>query len=326
MDAALKQRLIGAAVLVALAVIFLPMLLGGPGPSPSRHNEVSLEIPAAPDRPLQTREIPLALPAPAVDPVRPTAADPVPDAADSVVTVDAVDLPRRDARPELAESDAIAGTAGSGTSEPVTPAPPAAPAADPVRPPAAVAAAPASAPAAPPAAVSPAGSRFVVNLGSYSQRGNAEALLARLRAAGMTVYSEAIEVDGKPATRLRGGPFASRAEAEAARLQARRVEDGLSASVVALDAADPAAAPVRPAVAAGFAVQVGAFKSETEAQALRGRLAGAGFAAYVERTRTDDGTLWRVRAGPELQRDRAERLREAIRSKLKLDGLVVGHP
>ena len=30
MDSALKQRLIGAAVLVALAMIFLPMLLKGP--------------------------------------------------------------------------------------------------------------------------------------------------------------------------------------------------------------------------------------------------------------------------------------------------------
>ena len=32
MDAPLKQRLIGAAVLVALAVIFLPMLVDGPEP------------------------------------------------------------------------------------------------------------------------------------------------------------------------------------------------------------------------------------------------------------------------------------------------------
>src|SRR5690606_1804425 len=32
MDAGLKQRLIGAAVLVALAVIFLPMLVKGPAP------------------------------------------------------------------------------------------------------------------------------------------------------------------------------------------------------------------------------------------------------------------------------------------------------
>ncbi|RXE43711.1 sporulation protein, partial [Xanthomonas perforans] len=33
MDTALKQRLIGAIVLVALAVIFLPMLVKGPAPS-----------------------------------------------------------------------------------------------------------------------------------------------------------------------------------------------------------------------------------------------------------------------------------------------------
>jgi len=32
MDSRLKQRLVGAAVLVALAVIFLPMLVQGPAP------------------------------------------------------------------------------------------------------------------------------------------------------------------------------------------------------------------------------------------------------------------------------------------------------
>ena len=36
MESALKQRLIGAAVLVALAMIFLPMLLKGPDPARRR--------------------------------------------------------------------------------------------------------------------------------------------------------------------------------------------------------------------------------------------------------------------------------------------------
>lgn len=62
MDTALKQRLIGAIVLVALAVIFLPMLVKGPAPS-SGVADVPLEAPAAPaNGEFETRELPLVTP------------------------------------------------------------------------------------------------------------------------------------------------------------------------------------------------------------------------------------------------------------------------
>ena len=48
MDTALKQRLIGAVVLVALAVIFLPMLIKGPAPD-SGVSDVPLAVPASPN-------------------------------------------------------------------------------------------------------------------------------------------------------------------------------------------------------------------------------------------------------------------------------------
>src|SRR5690606_41879083 len=58
MDPALKQRLVGAGVLVALAVIFLPMLVQGPAPD-SGVADVSLEVPDAPAGDFETRELPL---------------------------------------------------------------------------------------------------------------------------------------------------------------------------------------------------------------------------------------------------------------------------
>jgi len=70
-------------------------------------------------------------------------------------------------------------------------------------------------------------------------------------------------------------------------------------------------------------VQISAYKS---CAAFIREARKAGFAGYTERTQTDAGTLWRVRAGPELNRERAERLRDDLRGKLALDGLVVGHP
>ena len=61
MDTALKQRLIGAVVLVALAVIFLPMLIKGPAPD-SGVSDVPLDVPAAPGGQYETRELPLVTP------------------------------------------------------------------------------------------------------------------------------------------------------------------------------------------------------------------------------------------------------------------------
>ena len=61
MDTALKQRLIGAVVLVALAVIFLPMLIKGPAPD-SGVSDVPLDVPATPGGQYETRELPLVTP------------------------------------------------------------------------------------------------------------------------------------------------------------------------------------------------------------------------------------------------------------------------
>src|SRR3970040_3015048 len=61
MGPAQKQRLIGARVLVALAVIFLPRLIKGPPPESGASN-VSLKLPDAPPGDYETRELPLVTP------------------------------------------------------------------------------------------------------------------------------------------------------------------------------------------------------------------------------------------------------------------------
>lgn len=340
MDSALKQRLIGAAVLVALAMIFLPMLLMGPDTAEPDAAQVPLDMPAAPDQEFETRELPLTLPAQdtpedgvlGLDTAPPAAADPEalvtlgpdgrpvggssgPEAADPVV--EPVD-----------EEPVAAVDAASG--EPLVPTPwapePEAPAP--------VAAAPAPTPAAPLPA-STAGGRYVVNVGSFSNLANARALADKLRAQGLPLTSETVDVGGKPAMRLRVGPYAERTVAEAARLRVEGVTGG-SAPVIALDAgaaarpAPAASAPApRPAAAAdvGFAVQLGALSSEADASALRDRAKAAGFVAFHQRINTDRGAVWRVRVGPEADRAAADRLREQVASKLGLkDAIVVSHP
>ena len=62
MDPALKHRLIGAAVLSALAIIFLPMLIVDRDKN-SIASDVPLKVPSAPGGDFQTKELPLVAPA-----------------------------------------------------------------------------------------------------------------------------------------------------------------------------------------------------------------------------------------------------------------------
>jgi len=368
MEPALKQRLMGAAVLVALAIIFLPMVFDGPAPPPPPAAALPLGVPASPDRPLQTREIPLALPTqtpvatPAVAPV--ASIDP-----NRLATVDVATTPRPDlmnAPAPVATTPAATAPAatttvatptviptGTLTAAPTKPlannpasvpaVPVAAPAPMPTPTPAATATStpavsaattstsPAPAPTStPPSAVPatsiPAGGRYVVNLGSYGNGANAQTLLGRLKAGGVQAYAESIQLDGKPVTRLRAGPYASRASAEAASAAARRVQADLATAVIGLESADAAPARVAPAVAGGFVIQVGAFKSEAEANLLRDRVRNAGFATFVEKIARDGGSLWRVRVGPELQRAKAEETRLVLQQRFQVDAQVLTHP
>lgn len=308
----MKPRLIGAAVLIALAVIFLPMLVDGPEPQ-SGTASVPLDIPKPPERNFETRELPLTPTAPAATSPAET---PAGDDPDRVATVDVPYTPREDAAPET-------DVAPAATTQAAPPA--AAPATGTTPPPATT-----PAPTAMPAAASQDG-RYAVNLGSYANLANARALIASMKAAGLPAYGDDVMSAGKSALRVRLGPFAQRGEAESARLNALRVRKDLPSSVVALDGepastAAAAATPARPAVAAGFAVQIGALKSETDANALRDRARGAGFTTYVERVNTEAGALWRVRIGPEIQRANADRIKAEVKAKLQIDGNIVSHP
>ncbi|MCX7033602.1 MAG: SPOR domain-containing protein [Arenimonas sp.] len=350
MDSALKQRLIGAAVLVALAMIFLPMLLKGPDTAEPDAARVPLEMPSAPDQEFETRELPLTAPTPVTADGGVLGMTPRPAASDdpnAVATVDQTGQPAARVEfdpaaepapaPDTGTVQAVDAATGMAPAE-ATPAP--APASAPAATPAPVAAPVVAAPAAPLPA-SAAGGRYAVNVGSFSNLDNARALADRLRAAGLPLTSESVDVAGKPAMRLRVGPYGDRTAAEAARLRVESATGG-AATVVALDgsarapatttaATRPAAPAPAPSAATasrvGFAVQLGALSSEADANALRDRARAAGFVAFHQRVDTDRGAVWRVRVGPEADRASADRLRESVVAKLGTkDAIVVSHP
>jgi DedD protein len=334
MDPALKKRLIGASVLIIAAIIFLPMLFDGSAPVTG--DVQPIDIPLPPERDFSTRVVALdapippsglaaALAAPGSDTAAPvTTTDPTTPAADQVTTIDAPVSVRSDALPEdlavaAAKPAPVAVTPTvSPTLAPIAPVQPATAAA-----PTALASTTSNAP------VPASAGRFMVNLGSYASAANAEQLASSLKSAGLVVHSASVNVAGKPALRLQLGPFASRAQAENARLKAKAVRADLPLQIIEIDdspSADVTApSPARGGVAA-FAVQVAVLGDIAKANATRDQLRAAGFAAFVEQLQTDKGTVYRLRVGPEAARSDAEKVQAGIKQRFGFAAIIVAYP
>jgi cell division septation protein DedD len=311
MEPALKQRLVGAGVLVALAVIFLPMLVQGPAPD-SGASSIPLSVPDAPKGDFDTQELPLVEPG---------------------ATPDGGALGMQ--APDASAAQSLPGDNGD-----MYPA------------------------------ASAAGD-YAVEFGDFPSLQLADAAVASLRASHLPGYREAATgANGQAVQRVRIGPFATRPDAESARLRASQAGGRGSLQVVVLDAPEASAAPVavapveapkpvavateapkpaapapapakavaaapakaaatapKPAVAdTGFAVQLAAFSKVADAVALRDRARAAGFSAFIESVATDKGTLSRVRLGPVATRADAERLQAQAQAKLGIAGAVRPHP
>lgn len=211
MDDRLKKRLIGGGILVALVVIFVPMLLDGPDdPRPANGS-----TPPKPADGYVTRTLPL----PPADATSMPAAPPTAAPATPVAPV---------AQPPAPESAAPA------TPAPVPPPAPA-PVAEPRPAPAAPVAAtpkPAARPAPAPAAEAP--QRWTVQVGSFSSDANAKAVLDKLKAKGHYTFTQRQKTAEGTVVRVRVGLESDRARAEALlkKLDRDLREIGLSGRVV----------------------------------------------------------------------------------------------
>jgi len=178
MDFLLKQRLVGAIVLVALGVIFIPMLLEGP------EQTLVPEIEALPEPIDQQLSKPLdAFPAPDAIPAEPE---------EYVVLAD----PEPEPEPEPASE--------TGPKEPPVSVPP-------VSQPETLSPPPAR--EEKPLKAGALGS-WVVQAGSFSSEQNALRLRDTLREAGFVTQVEKARVGGKSRYRVRVGPFLVRDDAE----------------------------------------------------------------------------------------------------------------
>lgn len=344
----MKTRLLGAAVLFALAVIFVPMFFSSsPTSSGAGDESVSLAIPPAPDRDLQTKTMSLtpgvassATVAPAPKPavaVPPATSAAIPVGGNQLATVNI-----GSSRPKDVETDPTAGQKpepttvtqpGSSAAQPVIPAQTKGSAtASATKPTPAV---PAQAPSQPalPAATAAHG-QYSLNLSAYASTASAQSLIQRVRALGYPAAGRTISQAGKQLTLVTAGPFESRTAAESARLRITQTIPGaparLEGSATTPTQDDPPAATPASATASsragGWAVQVAAMGSQADANALRDKLRANGFDGYVDTVNASGKQLWRVRAGPQTQRADAVRVRDQIKTKLGVDGNVVSAP
>lgn len=195
MEQRVKQRLVGAVILVALGVIFIPMLLKGP--VEGDRAGIPVEVPPPP----QVRAVPdipetdaLNAPSPGQQLAERPRPDPVAkgkSAAASRPSSAPVDEPGA----ASADSEA-AGSASAATADDAAEA---------------------------------STSAWAVQIGSFQDRDNARALRQELRESGFSTYIEQARYQNKPLYRVRVGPVVGRGKAEqlAARLRAERGVKGL---------------------------------------------------------------------------------------------------
>lgn len=305
MEPALKTRLLGAAVLIALAIIFVPMFFSGSPKKTAGDQSVSLQIPDQPDAQLQTKTLSVAAGSASV-------AD-----SDHVATVNVdagkpAPAPQDVAATPSQPQPAPAQSASKASATPSTPA--------------AVAKAPPPAAPVATAAGTAVNGVYSVNLGIYSDHANADKLIASVGKQGFRAHGVSTAYNGKPATRVVVGPFEDRASAEAARLKLKATQPGVPVALMASagnQTGDAPASAIPATRAGGWAVQLGAFGAEADAKQLRDRLRAAGFDGYVDSIPSNGRPLWRVRAGPVAERAAAEQLKAQIAAKLKIDGNIV---
>jgi len=247
-DISLKQRLLGGALLVAMAVIFLPMLFDGS----AREKPVTLDMDVPPE-PAYTfapsssptpkaeseaiADVRATPPAARLKPARVTGPDhPATDSpalqspAAGSTQADMPDKPKRTEadRPLKAKplektvarpvEKTVANEAATELAavEPPAELPP--PASEPAPPPASAAAEPAGEDAS-------ALTAWAVQVGSFSEHDNAQTLRDQLRASGFAAFEEKVQSDGQQVFRVKVGPELDRARAEALRGRLQNQED-----------------------------------------------------------------------------------------------------
>ena len=315
MDMALKQRLVGASVLIALAVVVLPMLLGG-RPENGAGQSQKIELPPQPpELDFETRRYPIG--------ESPTTADREPDKPTERPLPSPSPPPAR-TEDSLSETvtETVEGTAAAkqgerGATEPAAEAPSELALAD---------MPPGEPPAEDPKVAQPVvedTGRYIVQVASFGAVENARRLSATLESHGYPVMTDTVKSDVGTLHRVRIGPWSSEAEANDTAARLRTQIGDVKPRVMDLqpEKAAQVTTPSDPLVR--WVVQVGSFSSAVNADKLVARLRLESMSAYKEEVNSSGSPIYRVRIGPFLEREEAIRIDADVRERMSLDGVVM---
>jgi DedD protein len=221
MDRRVKERLVGASILVVLIVLIAPELLSGPpGPAPA---SVGPRLPVSAPEPVRNVTVDLAT-------SKATEPEP-PEAEADASSAQPPEARSAEAASAVAGADASTNTGNTGTGPNAAPSSDTQPSADAhptpdTRPSDTPPSAPPPRPASPrsletaaPAPISPsakpamAGKAWAVQLGSFASRANADKLVRQLKAQGFSVYVVSGGSGPSLRYRVRIGPMADRGTA-----------------------------------------------------------------------------------------------------------------
>ena len=291
MDKALKQRLVGASVLIALAVIVLPMLLSG---QPDGQQETrSIEVPPKPSElSFETRRFPVGQ-AGTSESVRETEnqldtlkPDPIP--APVKVEPNAGPVPDGNRPQSAPDRNAVEneGSTDSGESGEVQ-------------------------------------GRYLVQVASFSTVENTNNLSNRLKEDGLPVLLDTIEADAGVLHRVRVGPFDELSAANAALETIQGRTPDLEPRIIDLrpEVGAPVTEPSDPLVR--WVVQAGSFAERDNADSLEFDLKEQGYPAYTVVVTETSGVRYKVRIGPMIERQAAVDMATELGEKLNLDGIVM---
>ncbi len=349
MDQTLKQRLVGAAVLIALAVIFLPVFITGPQDAMDSADDEQILVPPAPAEKLSSKRLPVmdddasqaqqqAEPAPqwpiATTPLdtgdttadtltEPAASSTAPDADDSAAqaaTDDsnaAASSTADSADDNEAVSDAATDTVAAENTEPAP-----------------VVTQSSATPEAQPLQLTSEGpdpDQWYVQVASLGNPDNVRRLQQQLQSMSLQALTERVQRDDSSLYRVIVGPYSDDQTAQAARDRIAASDQRLRPVLLPPEAAALSAGDSNDAASAmpegldRYAVQVGVFSARERSDEVVARLQNAGFAAYQETIERAEENLYRVRIGPLLSETDGNNIAARIKRDLDLDSLVVDY-
>lgn len=336
MDKALKQRLVGASVLIILAVIVLPMLLSGRSDR-LKHESSRIELPPKPDElSIETRRFPVGVSNGQKPIATPDVADPVDSANAAAVQIETIDIANTDVEKQTA--DANQGESNDDTEQPEgnielpqvdegESAGSLASADTTEKPPAVTSVTltsdkPESLQLTDTMNGSENSPRYLVQVASFSNERNANALASMLKAENLPVLLDVVDRPAGRMYRVRVGPFAKRPDADALVSSLRTKMTDLAPRVLDLrpDESAPVSSPSDPLVR--WVVQVGSFSNAKAAEELVAKLRLSGLSAFSEKITSASSTTYKVRIGPELDREKAAELAKKVKAEHQLDTFV----